>query len=153
VDWYVLLLSPIVVLAVVLLLGFTGCQDLFGLDEVTVPGDLVFQVRVPANLTVDSQLFSYRQPNATSDEDAQMQYVVRTDEVGTFVFSYRINDAKTGSWTVKCHLNVHDASGPGEDSATARFVLMPNEGSTSTVLFETSADTTNFRVHVSAVPQ
>jgi hypothetical protein len=30
---------------------------------------------------------------------------------------------------------------------------MPNEGSTSTVLFETSADTTNFRVHVSAVPQ
>jgi len=152
VDWYVLLLSPIAVLAVVLLLGFTGCHLLFDLEEVTDPGDLVLQVRVPANLTVDNQPFSFRRPMATSDDNAQMQFVVRTDEVGTFVLSYTIKDAETGSWSVKCHLFVHDASGQGEDTATARFVLMPAEGSTSAVLFETTADPVGFRIHVSHVP-
>jgi hypothetical protein len=149
VDWYVLLLSPIVVLAVVLLLGFTGCEKVFGLEEV-IYVDLLLQVRVPSNLTVDNQPFSFRRPSATSDEDAQMQYVVRTDEVGTFVLSFRPNDAETGSWTVRCHLKVHDATGQGEDTDTARFLLMPAEGSTTTVLFEANADPLNFRVR--AVP-
>jgi hypothetical protein len=149
VDWYVLLLSPIAVLALVLLLGFTGCHLLFDLEEVT-DVDLVFQVRVPANLTVDNQPFSYRRPGATSDENAQMQFVVRTDEVGTFVLSYRPDTPQTGSWSVRCHLKVHDASGQGEDTATANFVLMPAEGSTTTALFEASADPATFRVR--AVP-
>ena len=147
-DWYVLLLSPIVVLAVVLLLGFAGCHLVFDVEDVPLPSYLVFQVRVPSNLTVDNQPFSFRRPTATLDESPQMQFVVRSNEVGTFVLSYTLDYPEPGSWAVRCHLKVHDASGSGEDTATANFVLMPAEGSTTTVLFEASADPATFRVHV-----
>jgi hypothetical protein len=155
VDWYVLLLSPIVVLAVVMLLGFTGCHLLFGLLEVDEPSYLVFKVRVPAYLTVLDQPFSWKLPSATMMKGPpSLQSLDRTDEAGTFVLSYRLEDPEPGTWSVKCHLIVQDTSSQGDVMAMTTFVLMPAEGSTYTMLFETTGrpDTPPFDVHVSTVP-
>ena len=79
---------------------------------------------------------------------------VRTDEVGTFLLSWTIEDVVAGSWSVTCRIEARDASAQAMTSATADFILMmPAEWSTSTVLFETTGQpSTMFGMNVSMVP-
>jgi Concanavalin A-like lectin/glucanases superfamily len=59
-----LILVPLLVLAVVLLLGFAGCRFEHGV----LTGDLLFRARVPPELTVDGGVtFSWKRPNAAPE--------------------------------------------------------------------------------------
>jgi len=149
VDWYVIL-TPLLVLPVVLLLGFTGCHELFDLEEVPPPppppSHLVLKVRIPSFLTVELCRFGWTPPGSTVGGNTMT--VERTDEGATFVLSHLIEDVEAGSWSATCRLRVQDTTRQGDQTGSINFMLMPAEGSTSTLLFETTGrpDTTDFRV-------
>ena len=90
-DWYVLL-TPLLALGVIALLGFTGCDQLFGLNEVDPAPPttmLTFEMRLPSDLTLLHVGFEWTAPGALNGEVATMPVVTTdgTDTVLTHVIS------------------------------------------------------------------
>ena len=118
-DWFVVL-TPVVVLAVVLLLGFAGCDVVFGIEP--VPQPLRFEVRVPSSLTVDTVGFRYTPPGSTNI--VTVTSPARVDEsADVILFFHEVGDPPVGMWTVNCRLDVKDASGADTDAAGGDFLV------------------------------
>jgi hypothetical protein len=111
VDWFVVL-SPLLVVAVILLLGFTGCDLIF---TVNPPPGLTLRILVPSQLTVVDSRFVFTQPGTTTQET--LTGLDRSDDgSGTVVLSHVVDSPAKGSWTVNAGLIVSD--GTRQDSAT-----------------------------------
>jgi hypothetical protein len=145
VDGFVLL-SPLVVLAVILLLGYTGCQSLFGLDEVTLPGTLTFEARVPAAFTIVASRFTWTRPGST--EKQSMPNPVSTPEGDLVLLSHTVSDVETGMWEVSCRLTVRVGAAEQEDVAQVDFMVQSMPGPLGVVRFETKGSpvTPDFKV-------
>jgi len=99
------LLTPLLVLAVVLLLGFAGCLEAPPPPE--PPGNLSIRVRVPTALTV-TRLTS---PDGTPSTITENNPAPDSTEDGDDVFLWQDGTAVDGAWTVGCQVEVMDANG------------------------------------------
>ena len=141
-DIDLVLLAPLLALAAVLLLGFAGCDKVFGLPHVEPPPPpfLTLRVRVPMALTVREIIFGWDPPNPIGDTKT----LTKPDPTGIDgndnVFDHVLTgDPVMGSWTATCKVTVGGGSQLGaEDSGT--FVL-PIAGSTNPVAtFQATVD-------------
>jgi hypothetical protein len=143
-GWY-LLLTPLLALAVLLVLGFAGCSFEHG----TLPPPppifiLTLAVRVPVALSVIATRFEWTEPAATTPTPATD--VTATTEGDTVVISHVVGPLIEGTWLASCRLQVQDASGQRDtDNGDGMFVDAPES---STALFEArgSPSTNNFKV-------
>ncbi len=120
-DWFVLL-TPLLALAVVLLLGFTGCDRLFGLDPLPT-GTLLLRTRVPTAITVTVCKFRYRPPGATSD--LVSDGVPRAEGSDTF-YEFSVAGPPPGTWSINCRLGAKNAAGQTvERNRMGTFALDP----------------------------
>jgi hypothetical protein len=143
VDSFVLL-TPVVVLAVVLLLGFAGCDLVFGLDP---PKSLKLEVAVPSALVVEVSRFRYTLPGTTT---VVVETVLDRTDVSpdVFVLSHLVTGRDNGTWTVNCRLDVKDAAGTASDAANGDFVVDDDTPGIATARFEATGSpaTGDFRV-------
>ncbi len=146
------LLTPLLVLAVVLLLGFTGCDLVFKLDPPT-PSPLIMGARVPKEFTILQGLgpqgsrIAWLEPGATSITTAQ---ALETQDQGSeFVLLFAsVPDRPDGTWTVQCRVQVQEGSQQAQDEATATFTLTEDDVFATTAVFITFGrpSNNNFRV-------
>jgi hypothetical protein len=146
VDGYVLL-TPLLVLVVILLLGFTGCQLVF---PAIPPRTLTLRARVPSEFTILESLFQWTPPGASTPEsDSELDR--RDDGPEITELSRLIGDAAAGSWTVLCRLRVSVATPTGgreaTDDVTGTFTL-DSSSENSFANFETTGSpaSVDFRV-------
>ena len=119
-DWFVLL-TPLLALAVVLLLGFTGCEFEHGTLP-TLP-KLLLRTKVPTAITVTVCRFRYLEPGATVEvpEDG----VPRVEGSDTF-YEFTLTGPLPGTWTINCRLGAKNPAGQTvERNRMGRFALDP----------------------------
>lgn len=141
-DWFVLL-TPLLVLAVVLLLGFAGCDLVFTLDPI---GALTFKIRVPSTLTIDQSQLRWIQPGSGTTEEVLT--LDRSDDgPDTVVLSHLIQNPATGTWTADARLQVSQGAAQATDTGTGMFTLDSSTDSFAAV-FEVSGSpaTNDFKV-------
>lgn len=140
-DWFVLL-TPLLVFAVILLLGFAGCSGIWDLEEVVLPLDL--RVRVPAQFTVISSRFRWTAPGKQPDEKTKLPSA--PDGPDFVILSHTLNDNPLGTWEVECRLEVND--GTAQASAMERgYFTLDEDARSGTAFFETTGSPGNdFRV-------
>jgi hypothetical protein len=119
----VLILAPLLVLAVVLLLGFAGCftkPERPPEPEPTPTPTLTFRARVPTALTVEPPgvKFVWMRPGATSEETVTVS--TSTPEGGDNVFAQAIDSPEPGSWLGRCEMTVREA-GQVADATSGNF--------------------------------
>jgi hypothetical protein len=121
-DGFVLL-TPLLVLAVIALLGFTGCHWVFLGDRPEPPRTLTLQVRVPSSLTVTSpREFRWNRPG--EDRQTSMQLEVIDDGSGTVVYQFVVpQPIPTGLWHAECQLRVNDGTANAQTAGVADFTL------------------------------
>lgn len=119
-DWFVFL-TPLVALAVIALLGFTGCDKLFGLDPISTPTTLTLEVRVPQFLTVTQVRFQWTPPGSTSN---QFTTTVTTTPDGTDnLYRYVVSSTLSGMWTVRCRVDAQDTTRMDSKVVEGMFML------------------------------
>jgi hypothetical protein len=146
VDWYVLL-TPLVALAVIALLGFTGCDKLFGLEPITPPTTFTLEVRVPQFLTVTLVRYTWTPPGATS---TQFTTTVTTTPDGTDnLYQYVVSSTVSGMWSVRCRVEATDATRADFNVGVGMFDLDVGMDPDGFVRFFTSGrpDTQSFKVN------
>jgi hypothetical protein len=98
-----LIVAPVLILGVVLVLGFAGCQFNPG-----VPPDptLKFRVRVPADLTVSPGVtFKWTRPTSVMESEL----VTMPGQAGTDnVFEHEIPAPEAGAWVGSCEMTVDE---------------------------------------------
>jgi hypothetical protein len=136
----ILLLTPLLALAVVGLLGFTGCDDIFDLEEVKLPdptATLLFQLRAPSTIELPRREFRYIAPGATGPlvADGPTERGEGTDTL----YESTVPDAMAGDWTVTCGVvgRRPDGSVTLEREGTCTFTLDPASTPELTVKFVT----------------
>jgi hypothetical protein len=137
VDGFVLL-TPLLVLVVTLLLGFTGCQLVFPFQP---PPTLTLKARVPSQFSILESRFEWTAPG-TSTPQSEGELDRRDDGPDIVELSHLIGQPAAGSWTVLCRLKVNQPTPTGggreaTDDATGTFTLDSSSESSSAV-FETS---------------
>jgi hypothetical protein len=145
VDWFVLL-TPLLVIVVIALLGFTGCDLVFPLD----PPDtlLTLKLRVPSQLTVVQTEMQFTQPGSTTPTTVT-EFDRSDDGPDIVVLSHKISKPATGSWEVGCRITVKDPTGPqATDFVIGSFTLDFASENKDAAIFETSGRPANndFRV-------
>jgi hypothetical protein len=122
-----LTVAPLLVLAVVLVLGFVGCDRIFNLEEVDVPAPppptlVTFTASVPTDFTVldGGVRFAWKRPSATVEEMATVPSF--TTEGSVNVYQHQIESSKDESgmgWLARCAMKVgvdtHTADGNSGD--------------------------------------
>jgi hypothetical protein len=143
-DWFVLL-TPLLVLAVIALLGFTGCDLVFVVNPPAA--ELSLEVRVPSAFTVQQVRFEWTRPGANTPESTETPE--RKDEGPdiTVLFT-RIAEPELGSWSAGCRLQVRDGAAQAADVGTGLFVLDAESPNKAAARFETSGSpsTNDFKV-------
>jgi hypothetical protein len=146
VDGFVLL-TPLLVLVVILLLGFTGCQLVF---PAIPPRTLTLRARVPSQFTILESLFQWTPPG-TSTPESESEPDRRDDGPEITELSRLIGQAPAGSWTVLCRLKVSVPTPTGAreatDDVTGAFTVDSSSENCSAI-FETTGSpaSLDFRV-------
>ena len=104
----VVLLTPLLVFAVILLLGFVGCLDKPPRPE---PGHLSIQVRVPVSLTVTSIGFRANPPDGPATMEERTNPPPDSTDGGDNVFEWTNGDTAEGAWVVRALVEVRDGTG------------------------------------------
>ena len=140
-DWFVLI-TPLVVLGVLLLLGFAGCDVVFGLEYV---GTVKFKVRIPPQFTVIEARFTWIRPGATVEETTTT-LTTEPEEEGDVVLARLVSPAEEGTWSVTCSLNIQDTTAQATAEATHQFMHVKEQS--ETVVFDTRGrpNNNNFQV-------
>jgi hypothetical protein len=115
----VVLLTPLLVLVIALLLGFAGC----GFTG-SGAGQLSGVARVPTELTVTRIQFDWTDPTNAVGNFWEVDPQRSDTEDGIDVFSYVLQTAAIGGWTVRCQVTVRDSTGAtsaSEDECTFRL--------------------------------
>lgn len=123
----VVLLSPILALAVVLLLGFAGCDEIFDLEHVD-PADpvppppppfLTLRARVPRALVVTELTFVWGPPSGVggSKTDSKPNPTGIEGDVNVFDLALMGGALEEGTWTVDCTVKVQGGTGMGASAS------------------------------------
>ncbi|MGH2556035.1 MAG: hypothetical protein ACRDHO_10015 [Actinomycetota bacterium] len=145
-DGFVLL-TPVLVLVVILLLGFTGCDVVLGLEP---PGTLTLKARVPSQFTILEARFEWTAPGGSLQSDNEPDR--KNDGPDIIELSHLIGTPAKGSWTAFCRLRVRQPTPTGAgreavDDETGTFTV-DSTSEDSSAVFETSGSPAglNFRV-------
>lgn len=140
----VVLLTPLVVLAVVLLLGFAGCHHVFGSDPPPSPF-LILRVRVPMALVVREIYFLWDPPNSASGSKNLTKPPPTGIEGDDNLFDHELTgESDDGSWTVQCRIVVQGGTGMGAQGECT-FTL-PGASSPAVVTFQASGEAATLTV-------
>ena len=98
-DWTVIL-TPVVVLGLLLLVGYTGCSLALDWDL----GDFLIEVHVPATFAVTAIEYRYTLPNLTEkvETDDNPTPSRAEDSFNVFVYQWNCGFADPGVWVVGC---------------------------------------------------
>lgn len=136
IDWFVLL-TPLLVLAVIGILGFTGCDLVFPLNA---PTQLKLVIKVPVQLTVNMSQFQYTQPGSNVPESTTI--LDRADDgSGIVVLSFTLKNPPTGIWAVTCRMDVQDNVRQATANAQGGFTM--EDQASGDAIFETSGRPSN----------
>lgn len=136
VDGFVLL-APVLVLIVILLLGFTGCDVVLGLQPPKPPGTLTLKARVPSQFEILDARFEWTPPGGSRQSDSQPDR--KNDGPGIVELSRVIGAPPIkGIWEVFCFLNVRQPTPTGggrerADDETGTFTVDSNTEDSSAV--------------------
>ena len=121
----IVLLAPVLVLAVVLLLGFAGCKFEPGRLRPT----LTFRVYVPTTLTVTKVLFEWESPTVMKAEkrldDLTPAFVDENHNVFTHSLDLPVDEnglTVAETWTVWCQIAVEGGGLPGPQASGTMMV-------------------------------
>jgi hypothetical protein len=122
-----LILAPLLVLAVVLLLGFAGCTFASGTPEPPPPPTLIFRARVPTNLTAELGVsFRWIRPTGTMEEATVTSF--ETDGADN-VYERHISSPGNGIWHVSCEMVAQNGGGQeSKSSPVCEFILQATSG-------------------------
>lgn len=120
-DWYAVVLSPLLALALVAILGFAGCDRVLGLEPVS-DNSLVIEARVPSTISVDRAVLQWKRPGSTVMETATM-LSAGDDGAGNTVYSYPVSTPGGGTWTAQCRLDVHVGTDQASDTGSGMFMI------------------------------
>lgn len=114
------LLSPLVVLAMLLLLGFAGCDLVFVIEP--PPPILTLKVQFPSDLTVELAQFGFIPPGTTQLQTTEA--LAREDgEAGISTLSHAITSPALGGWVAGCRMQVSEGSDQASDFLEVSFTL------------------------------
>lgn len=146
------LLTPLLVLIVILLLGFTGCDVALGLQPPKPPGTLTLKARVPSQFEILEARFEWTPPGgSTPQSDSDLD---RKNDGPDIVELSRVIGAPPakGGWEVFCFLRVRQPTPTGagreqEDDETGTFTV-DSDTEDSSAVFVTSGSPAglNFKV-------
>jgi len=116
----VLVLTPLLALAVVLLLGFAGCK----FDPKGAAGpSLMFRVRVPTALVTTQVVFGWESPSTPRDQTVLDNPSPASVEGADNLFQFFLSgEPAAETWTVRCQVTVQGGASPGP-IANAMFTL------------------------------
>jgi hypothetical protein len=130
-DWFVIL-GPVVVLAVVALLGFAGCSFEGG----SLPPSLTFKLRVPDALTIVQAGFVFTDPAMVR---TPIDAPTASTEPGFNVFTHSLYTPAPGSWEITAATRA-SATGAPMAAQAVTTVVFPSDGTRWRVDFEASGD-------------
>lgn len=140
--------AALLLLPLVLLFRFVGCDKVFGLTE--VPHQLSITARVPTALTVNEVRYQVTRPNGVLTTITLTAPAPSTTEDGQNIFTHS-EDTTDGAWMIRVRVQVTDANGiTDQDQGTGTFVLDGTiEGPQAT--FQTSGTPTDGNLTVTFV--
>ena len=114
----VLVLTPLLVFALVLLLGFAGCDRVFRLDPVAPPSPpaLTLRLRAPSALAIRQLTFQWDPPNTPSGSETLTKPDPSGFEEDENLFDHALPPPPDyGSWTVKCRVVLQGGTAQGAE--------------------------------------
>lgn len=134
-----MLMIPLLVLALVVFLGFTGCSVLYDPDNLPQLRRLSIRVRVPMTLNVRRIDFGWTQPNDIESNLPRMNPLPDSSEDGDNVFVHVVtNSAESGLWSAACRLRVEESTGTAADHQGSCSFNLDGTKEESTVTFQAS---------------
>jgi hypothetical protein len=135
-----LILAPPLVLAIVFLLGFTGCS----FEVAVLPLTLTFRAKVPTSLTVVSPpgvRFIWTRPGATLEEPVEVATSVQ--EGVDNVYEHEIPGVEggvpePGIWLGRCEMTVQVGNQTASDASAAFGFTLPSTPGEYVLSFATS---------------
>lgn len=127
-----LLITPLLVLAVVLLLGFAGCGF-----NVYVPGEptLTFRARVPIGLTaLGGVSFRWIRPAGTIEEVETVTSFAPDGKDN--VYEHQITSPEDGMWRVSCEMVAEDGGSPEPKISLQCEFVLPATSDTPVYVFQ-----------------
>jgi hypothetical protein len=118
VDWSVLL-TPVLMLAVLLLLGFAGCLE----PPHPAPPRLCIRFRVPLGLAVTEIDVRTIPPGGEVIATRATNPIPESTDGGDNVFSLSVGQPVPGTWTVRCRVTAVGGAASATATAQATFVL------------------------------
>jgi hypothetical protein len=129
-----LILTPLLVLAVVLLLGFAGCSFNVFIPGVEEPPPLIFRARVPTGLTaLGGVSFRWLTPIGTMEEVATETSFAPE---GTDNVYERKVPSVAGLWHVSCEMVAQDGGNQEPKKSPVRDFSLPADSQTHVYLFQ-----------------
>jgi hypothetical protein len=104
VDW-VVIVTPVLVVGVLLLLGFAGCETFFPLVG---PNDLEIVVRVPTTLPVPQIDYRCDEPGGGSTQFLDTQPTAESTDGLDSLYSHSCGVLIDGAWTVRVRVTAND---------------------------------------------
>jgi hypothetical protein len=140
----VLILVPLLVLAVVFVLGFAGCRQVLGLDDPVLGSrTLTFRTRVPTTLVVSPPgvKFVWTRPGSTTEEEAIVATFVQ--EGSDNVYEHKLPQAgeglpEPGIWFARSALTAKEGNKSGPAESLAFEFTLPNSFEDFAVTFATT---------------
>jgi hypothetical protein len=144
----VLILVPLLVLAVVFVLGFAGCKQVFGLDDPVLGSrTLTFRARVPTTLVVSPPgvRFVWTRPGSTTEEEEIVATFVQ--EGSDNVYEHKLPQAgeglpEPGIWFARCEMTVKQGNKSASGASPAFEFTLPNSFEDFVLTFATSGGPT-----------
>jgi hypothetical protein len=144
-----IILAPLLVLAIVLWLGFTGCSIIYDPDDLPQLRRLTILVRISTALDATRIEFGWTEPNGVDGTFTATNPLPDSTDGGDNVFLHIVtNSATAGAWSANCRPRVRDAGGAVDtDNDQCSFNLDGTEED-SKVTFQASGTPTdgNFTV-------
>jgi hypothetical protein len=129
-----LIITPLLVLAVVLLLGFAGCTFAEGTAPAPKP-TLLFRTSVPTSLTaVGGVSFRWIRPTGVMEEVATV--TLFTQDGVHNVYKREFPSTEAGLWHVSCETVAEDGGNQEAKSSPQRDFTLPADSQTHVYLFE-----------------
>jgi hypothetical protein len=132
-----LIITPLLVLAVVLVLGFAGCT-FTGYTEPPQPPPpttLIFKARVPTGLTaLGGVSFRWVRPTGTMGEVATVMSSATEGEDN--VYKHELPSAEAGLWHVSCEMTAQNGGNQEPKSSPVREFGLTADSQTHVYLFE-----------------
>jgi hypothetical protein len=100
-DWTVIL-TPVLVLGVLLLVGYTGCSRILDFDNPVIDQGFFFVVRIPTALIVTAIVYRYDEPTGDFHLETDMNPTADHTTGGNAVYQRNCGPADAGTWVVGC---------------------------------------------------